>query len=771
MLGRLSFVAFSALLVVACSESGPPTTLSFKPEDGEQRRYQLYSDTNIKVESSYGKRSEKLKTMMLLDYEVSDKSDVYSIRMKPQFMRMEFPQGDFTSFEDDGRGSSGDSIRKMMDAGFTVDIDKDTSAMVDFIIHEEPEDFRKQGLDPLQEILNDEFGRPGFITGLKVEKGATQVVELKSPLPKITFTVEDFTDSTVTLSAAGENDEARVFGYVILERATGWTERLTMIMDMPLPEGVPASNGSMRMVTSIFPEDWLYGQDLEYLRYSEPFEIDNTDFSELNPNDKASDAEVFANDAGQLELYGGRISMRYIHPGVSFEQMGSMSIKVKELIGKDSDGNPLDIDLYESAIFTYTDMNNEKTETTIHALPLGWTDVVDNLGKMTSIEATLERYETSFEIVDFPIEKDGSSIDMEGAKAILVPTEDDNVFELTLTSTNDAYFDSQVNGVSGAVLSTFSKDESSPQWVSDAESRALAITKSGSYSVKMRLNFEDELPETIELKFNHITDNKISEKKVTFYDEETLRSDTTIAPVDTVPLFKSDAREVSVNDQDLKFSSSKLEEVEPVSFDRPQLYLTLTPEQSAVCQVSVTSNRDDNKTDLVMKENPDPNGRNVLSSLKMPKKVVYQLMTEDGVQRFFYDTEVKVELDCDGHPEWQQVDIELGEQSWMIPVDALLGEDWKERETETAMSDFLRKYRFMNASGKALAVLPQDDERYSVDYLNSEFIDFVSDEGFLRIGGRVHKVEKLVAKGEPVKKEWPHQLPPMPDFESLQEAN
>ncbi|WP_322405961.1 hypothetical protein U0358_08265 [Idiomarina sp. PL1-037] len=771
MLGRLSFVAFSALLVVACSESGPPTTLSFKPEDGEQRRYQLYSDTNIKVESSYGKRSERLKTMMLLDYEVSDKSDVYSISMKPQFMRMEFPQGDFTSFEDDNRGSSGDSIRKMMDAGFTVDIDKDTSAMVDFIIHEEPENFGKQGLDPLQEILNDEFGRPGFITGLKVEKGATQLVELKSPLPEMTFKVEDFTNSTVTLSATGDNNEARVFGYVILDRATGWTERLTMIMDMPLPEELPVSNGSMRMVTSMFPEDWLYGQDLEHLRYLEPFEIDNTDFSELNPNDRASDAEVFANNAGQLELYSGRVSMRYIHPGVSFEQMGSMSIKVKELTAKDHDGNPLDIDLYESAIFTYADINNEKTETTIHALPLGWTDVVDNLGQMTSIEATLERYETSYEIVDFPIGKEGSSINMEGAEAILVPTEDDNVFELTLTSTNDAYFDSQVNGVSGAVLSTFSKDESSPQWVSDAESRALAITRSGRYSVKMQLTFENELPETIELKFNHVTDNKISEKKVIFYDEETLRSDTTIAPVDTVPLFKSDEMEFSINDQELKFSMSALDELEPTSFDRPQLYLTLSPEQAAVCKLNAKARSEGNKSELVMRENADPNRRNVVSHLKMPKKVVYQLMTDDGVQRFIYDTDIALKLRCDGQPEWQSVDIALGEKSWMIPVESLLGEDWEEQHAEVAMSEFLRKYRFLNVNGKALAVLPQNDEGYSVDYLNTEFSDFVSDDGFLRIGGRVEKVEQLIAKGAPVKKEWIHQLPPMPDFESLQEAN
>ncbi|MFP3458744.1 hypothetical protein R0J89_21070, partial [Psychrobacter sp. SIMBA_152] len=81
--------------------------------------------------------------------------------------------------------------------------------------------------------------------------------------------------------------------------------------------------------------------------------------------------------------------------------------KVKDLIAKDSEGNALDIKLHENGVFTYTDSRNEKSETLIHLLPLGWTDVVDDLEQMTSIEATLERYETSYEIVEFPIDKDG----------------------------------------------------------------------------------------------------------------------------------------------------------------------------------------------------------------------------------------------------------------------------------------------------------------------------------------------------------------------------
>ncbi|RUO73264.1 hypothetical protein [Idiomarina ramblicola] len=769
MLRRISIVAFSALFAVACSESGPPTTLSFKPEDGEKRRYQMYSDTKISAESRYGNRSERLEMMTLMDYEVSESSNIYSIRMTPLYMQMKFPQGGYRSFEKPSRGGPDDDIRAMMEAGFTVDIDKDSNEMLDFIVHEEPEDFRSKGFDPVKEILNDEFGRPGFVSGLKIKKGAEQVIEMESPLPAVTVRIEDFTNSTVTLSASGENDEAKVFGYVVMERESGWTERLTMVIDMPLPKEAAASSGSMRMVTSIYPEDWMFGQDLEFLRRADPISMSNTDFSEEAPDDDATDAEVFANNAGKILFYDGRMTLSYSHPGVDFERLGS--IKIKDVQVKGKDGETLDVDMHYNGALTYTAMTNNNATTVTDLYPLGWKNVVDDLEQMVSVEATLERYVATHEVIDFPIDKEGSSIAMEGAKATLVPTGDERVFELKLTSTETAYFNTQVNGVSGASLK-YDKDTKAPSWISDGESRALAVTKAGNYPVTLQLTFMDELPDSIELKFSHFTDEKLSEKTIVFYDEETLKGDTTIAPIDNIPLFKSEQnRDYYVNDQALEFNTSTLDKLEPTSFGRPQLYLTLTPEQANVCRLQTDVDATESGAELRMKENRDPNRRYVDASLQMPRKVVYQLMTDDGVQRYFYDKTVSLELSCDGKPVWQPLDIALNEKDWMVPVEDLLGESWEENQSDIPMSEVLREYRFLDASGQALAVLPKDGSRHSVDYFERSVSEFVSNDGLLRIGGRVERIEQLVVEGDPFTKEWSHQLPAMPDFESLQEAN
>lgn len=768
MLRRLSFVVFTALFIVSCSESGPPTTLSFTPKDGDQRRYQIYSDTTISAESRYGDRSERLKTMMLMDYEVHEESDVYRVRMTPQYMQMKFPRGRLSNFEKLERGGPDKAIRAMMEAGFTVDIDKKTKDMVNFVVHEEPEEFRKKGLNPINEILNDEFGRPGFVSDLNIKKGAQQTIEMKSPLPAIRVRVEDFTDTTVTLSASGENAEAKVFGYVVMERDSGWTKRLTMVIDMPLPERAAVSGGSMRMVTSIYPEDWMLGQNLDFLRHAEPFSMSNTDFSKQALDDEAANDEVLANNAGKIQFHNGQMTLSYSHPGVKFESLGSM--KIKNIAFKGENGKPLDVSVHQNGAFTYTDLDGANTRTGTNLYPLGWDNIVENLDQMVSVEATLERYVATHEIVDFPIDKKGSHIEMKGATATLVPTDNEHVFELKLIPTETAYFNNQVNGVSGASLE-YDKDGKAPDWVSDGESRILAVTRAGSYPITLELYFKEALPDSIELKFTHLTDKKLSEKKVVFYDEETLKSNTAIAPMDNIPLFKKKNPNRDVSDQILEFNTSTLDELEPVSFERPQLYMTLTPEQAEVCELKTHLAEQQSKNVPVMKETKNPNQRYAVNNLKMPRKVIYQLMTQDGVQRYFYDKKLSLQLSCGGEPTWQSMDIALNDKNWLVPAEDILGENWKEKQHGLRMSEFLRAYRFLGSDGEALAVLPKDGSQHSVDYFEADVTEFVSDDGFLRIGGRVDEIEQLVVTGNPFNKEWSHQLPPMPNFESLQEAN
>lgn len=767
MLRYLLSMIIVAFMITACSKSDPETTLSFNPKDGEQRRYQMYSDTKISAETRSGKRSEQFNTVMLLDYEVKETTDSYSVHMAPQYMQMKLPQGKFRSFEKLKSSGADKDIRAMMEAGFTADIDKDTHEITNFIIHQESEKLRSKGFDPIQEILNDEFGRPGFVSDLEIKKGAEQIIEMKSPLPPVTVRVEEFTDTTVTLSASGNNDEAKVFGYAIMERDSGWTKRLTMVIDMPLPKQSRASEGAVRMVTSIYPEDWMYGQNLDALERSEPMMLDNSDFKQKDTPKMAQNEAVFANQSGELKFRNGLVSLSYFHPSVDFEAVGF--IKISDLEVKDKNGESLAMTMHNNAALTYSSIRGENVRTIADFFPLGWSEVVDNLEQMGSIEATLERYAVSHEIVELPVDKAGSSIEMQGATATLIPTDDEKIFDLKIASTKTSYFNTKLNGVSGGLIK-YDKASQAPDWIKAGESRALAITKAGNYPITMQVSFMDGLPDSIKLKFTHYSDNKLAEKRVTFYDEDTLKNDTTLAPISNVLLFPP--KKTQKNQRDLQFNTASLQALKPVSFASPQLYLTLTPEQATICDLQVTSDSKDSGSKLVMKENLEPDEFYYrASNLKMTRKAVYQLMTADGVQRYFYDQQVALKLSCKGEPSWQTQDITLAERNWMIPLESLLGKHWQDTYTDMPMSDFLRNYRFVDAKGRALVVLPKDSTRRSVDYFTTELSEFITNDGFLRIGGQVDKVEKLIATGKPFTKSWSHQLPSLPDFDSLQEVD
>lgn len=766
MLKRLPLLAFVAVIVAACSKNPPPTTLSFNPEDGEQKRYQIYSDTTINAQTRRGKRTERLNTMMLLDYLVDEKSDSYHIQMKPQYINMKFPHGHFRSFDKPEDNSIDTEVRAMMEAGFTVEIEKKSNKMQNFVIHQESEKLRNKGFDPIKEMLNDEFGRPGFISDLKIESGAEQVIQMQSPLPAISVTVKTFTDNTVKLLISGENDKAKVFGFAVLDRYSGWTNRLTIVIDMPLPKQAAASEGSVRMVTSIFPENWMFGQNLDFLSRAQSTALNTTDFSQEADKEMASNEAVFANNGGKIKFRNDLINLSYSHPKLEFEQLGN--IKIKELTAKDKSGEPLDINMHYNGAFTYHSFRGDNLTTAIDLYPMGWKNMAQKIEQIGSIEAKLARYTATHEIVELPIDKAGTSIEKQGATATLIPTQDERVFDLKITSTDTAYFNTEVNGVSAGSVK-YDKSANAPDWLKEGESRLIAVTKAGNYPITMQLAFADELPDAIELKLTHFTDEKLSEKQIIFYDEETLNNNSQIAPIDSTSLYAPENEDK--NERYLEFTTSSMDNLEPKSFGRPQLYVTLTPEQASVCYFQLKSNAKEGSNALVMKENTDPNNSYKITSLQMPRKAVYQLMTEDGVRKYFYEKKVDFELNCEGKPSWQTLDIHLAETNWMIPVESLLGEQWQKSHANTPMNEFLRSFRFLDKDGTALAVLPTNSSDKSVDYFDTQLKEFVSADGYLRIAGRVDKVDKLIVKGQPVKKQWTHQFPNLPDIEAFEGAN
>ncbi|MBY6062722.1 hypothetical protein [Pseudidiomarina sediminum] len=767
MLRRLSAVAACVLFVTACSDSGPATTLEFHPEDGETRRYQTHANMMITVQRGSREHTETMRNMMLMNYEISDDGDVYRMHMLPEFMRMKYPQGHFSSF-DEPSSSRDKEMRAMMDAGFSFVIDKATNQTLEFEVHEKPDDFERQGVNPIQQMLNDKLSRPGLVDDLRIAEGEHIIVPGDAEIPDIKVTVKAFDAETVTLTLHGESADgrARIYGYSIVERNTGWPVRQTLIAHTPLPKEV-GMDGTMQVVLSLYPEDWMYGHDLAFLNERNALPLTDTDLTYVYDIPPAVSEQALLNDVGSVSSYDNRLLLSYAHPGVSFEGLGH--IKVKDIKALNDADQPLDVDFHTNGAFTHVGFYSNDAESSVELYPLGWRDTYTKLQELAGFEARIEHYAAIHEVITLPIKAEGATLEREGATATLTPTDNPQIFKLRLEPTETAYFNTQVGGIEGGELD-YNLDSDAPEWVNKGQSRLLEIAKVGSYSTTLTLLFPEQLPDTIELLFTEFTDEKLGEKIVRFYDEEELSQNTSMAPIETETLFLDDDNYGSHGSEDARFVTAPLTDIAPLALASNELFVTLTPEQAFLCDLSESSGAMEQGSRLDMIENKQLHNVGYYSATKMPTRAVFQLMTEDGVLVHFYGHQVTVEMHCKGSPQWQDVAIDLGEKTWLVDVVQLFGDDWQQQAEQLPMSDFLREYRFLDQRERALAVLPASNREQPESYFDATLGDYLDDEGKLRIGGRVASVERLIATGEPVSKSWQHQFSALPDFSLLEEA-
>lgn len=756
MLQRLSLLVCCSFALLACAEQ--PDTLAFKPDDGEHRRYQMFSETYVEATSSYGSDSDRIRTQMLMDYTVDEQSSTYDVLMQPKYIRMRFRRGGFSSL--DAPNYRQEELWPLMEAGFTMVLDKQSGAANDFIVHHHIDRMDEDGLDPIRELLQDEFSRPGYGSGIALSEGATQQVPAKGIFPEVTLLVKTLDDDVVTLSVSGENDEVKLYGYMVLERDTGWLKRSTLIVDLPLQDDYV--EGTARMVATVVPADWQFGQDLEFLRdsgYELP--IDTSKLPDtIEAYEIASEQEVFPTGTGSIDYYDDKLTLEYVHEVQSMESLGH--IEVSNFQGLDQSGDVIDLNLHGLNAFTYNFGDDQPMQTGVDVYPLGWGGMQDKLEQLAAVEATVKRFPMTLDLVALPVRDSETSIEHHGARAILTPTEKKRVYTLKLEYTDKAYFGMTVDGPSGGSVE-YDQAQGIPDWVDAGESRLLEVTRQGYFPTTYTLYFEDEMPDEIRLLTYLIGDEPLHEKQVRFFDPEAVLSNIELEPLSNAYLFLEEDKYAIPTFDDYQFEVTTLQEIEPQDLGRPQLYLVLSHEQAALCELDQTADVKEAGRQLEWQER-DPRQRYVMHDLRLANEVVYQLATEDGVRHFFYEHEVALRMQCEGEPEWHELDMESGEQSWLVSAAQLLGESWEEESEDMPLVELLRRYRFLDSQDRALTLLPPPDfeRQRGLDLNTLSVSDFVTEEGWLRVAGRVHEVHKLQAAGDPVSREWTHQFPALP---------
>lgn len=754
---RSAVVFTVALALLACSDEAPET-LSFTPENGEHRRYQMFNETYIEATRAAAKDSEKIVSHIIMDYDVTEKMSDYAVLMRPQYLITRFRNSSISNLVPPNFRQQ--QLWPMLEAGVTTVIDKKNGKLKKVIVHQQIDDADDTRFDPVQNLLQDKLSQPGFGNGIELRPGAVQKLATTAELPEITLTVDALTEQHVGLTVQAENAEVRLYGNVMLERTSGWLVRSAIVIEMPLQD--PYAEGKVRIVSSVMPAEWKFGQDLEFMdddHYQLPVDTSTLPDSQ-HTLAMAPEAQVFPGSNGSIELFGDNLTLQYTHDVYNHEPLGHFEIS--NLQARDSAGSLIDLHLHNESTFSYRLSETSAMNTSTRIYPLGWRDTAAKLEQIAYIEATVKRFPISYNIVTMPLKDTETIIEHDAARAILTPTKQSGVYQLKLEPSERAYFSPTVEGPSSGSVK-HENFTTGPAWLSYGENQLMQVVKNGYFPTIYTLYFEGERPKQIRLLANRIEDQVLQEKQIRFYNPEAAFNDLRIAPLKSEYLFPQQD-DFNIDDLgDLQFKSVDLQHIAPQHFNRPQLYMVLSQEQAALCQLEQTADIDEAGRKLSWQPR-DPRQQYIQRELRLPREVVFQLTTTDGIRDTFYQHEATVQLQCAGQPQWQPLDIDLGEQSWLISAADLLGKNWQDEFADMSVLALLRRFRFEDSQQKALSVLPPPDydRQQRLVLADIKLADFVTADNQLRIAGRVMQVKKLHATGKPVVQQWQHTFPALP---------
>ena len=482
-------------------------TLTFSPNNGDSRNYQVFTDTSIVIDTGLGRRSEHIRSVMLSEY-TAEQQDGWLLHIKPTYLHLDTGQHTFSSVQP--VRYQGRDISDIMSQGFELHFDNNMQ-MTEFVIKAAP------GVPTTEEhelfdLFTDTLTRPGFAHGIQLYEGASRMVPADGDLPQVNITLTEIREDNALFTLQGESESVRVFGLAVVNIDFGWVERATMVTD--IMEVQDDHESSVRSVMSLFPSDWIFGMDLEFLN-----EVETTVLNQISDFDvlptSASKEDVLTHATGYIENSIDHLSLVYPHQGFEVNALGRM--RLRDVHAFDNNNELLDLVLQVRDSITFTNTYGaEHTLTKTGVMPLGWENAYQQLTKLGYMQATMDWYPTTHEVVALSVADTQTHIEVDDATARLTPTQNNGVYMLEVEQGEQVHFDYQVAGAS-TVSMNYKVYAEAPKWVNIGESRLLTLTEYGYYPGYYEITFDGERPETIQLLAVRTADIPAASREVRFY--------------------------------------------------------------------------------------------------------------------------------------------------------------------------------------------------------------------------------------------------------------
>jgi len=738
----LSPVLFCSLfLLAACGNDD----LSFRPSQGDSRQYQLHSSVQIELEAGGHRRELAQRTAMILTYEVESLRPHLSMRVRADHLQVRMPGLRFSSAEP-GEGEPA-AVRELFAEGFQIDVDPDSGRLLDFRgrHREHWQALLAERGEGMVEALRKQLETPGVLTAIPARVGAEVRLAGFQGNPELLLRVERVDAQELLASLQMQGEQGRAQGYLLLERDGGWLKRMALVSEQPFRQ--QGLSGTSRAQVLMMPvEAGLTSLDAYEWGETDPQGFVFPPWEEQRDELPAQvDAQqVFPSELGELSREDGQLRLSYEH-GLSGGVPGELvwrDLRLRDVLGQS-----IDLQLLGGAPATFAGLQpGELAQTHASYLPLGWVDVQDRLGALQEVLLQADFFPYRQERLTLAVDPvRASRLERDGAAIELTPTGEPGEYLLAFSAGGGAFFSMAVEGLAGA-QGWLHPEPPPAEWLTADEARLLrSVTGAGGWRYRVRFA---EPPAELGVHLLRRAARPAFSRELQFIPAAALYGRSDVAPAGSFYLY-AEPQEAAEPLDPLRL------ELEDVALNR--LRLTLPREQAALCRLRLlqpASEAGRPLTWMPAEAEPDYSG-----GRQLPRNQQWQLRTADGVRQYFYDLELHSQLSCSGRARWQPVEMELGERPWLVDPRRLPG--YAEAAPQRAAS-FLQRYRFLDRSGQALALLPPTAQQLGLDIGIAMLDEYLTDEGLLRLAGRVVRVERLESDGEAFERTWTTRLAPLP---------
>ncbi|MCG9963638.1 hypothetical protein [Shewanella cutis] len=737
----------TCFLLSACSFGD--ADVEFNPQKGEERAYQLYSNTKITVDNGGRTETVNAASHQLLRYKVIETGKNSQFEVYVDYLKMRDSQG--SSVSSGERAELNPEMHAIFSQGFEFTLNIDDGSVKEFSALNKPlwqAQLAERGIE-LELELKKLFSSSAFINTIPAKVGAIVALPAYQGHANAKLTVLQVTDSHVLTQVESVGDQTKIYGQLLLERERGWLEQMALVAEVPFERY--GYKGTMRSNVLMVPQQRRLGDltqrvgldyDFPALEYQKTPEVVLDDVNKPLTQD-----DVFHFDTGYFEQQDDLLNISYQHDFSGYKPEGEF--RLTDITAHSADGSVLPIKLNKVGSYSYAEKDGFYRSVEQNLL-IGWNAPAELLAQVVEFRA--KAHYQGAKLVKLELKPDPTktvTLQYKDLQLELSPIPDKPLSYLLKSrdATNKFWLAGRFDGAEGAMVKYQFALANGPDWLTSAEQNMLALVSSVNYESTTLFNFPAE-PPMLTIYVNTAADSSELTKNVRFIPINDYVQNAAYPPVYQQTLY-SDDMYASHDDQAQPAIPVDPALLEPQMVAKYGVSLLLTAEQAAVCRLSVV-------------DAPKVNGHTLQwthissnSSLGggLDKLMLYQLTSADGIRRNFYDIQVSSTLACSGTPQWQALAYQP-EQGWLIDITQLPNLD-----TNQTVADFMRQYRFLNAQNLPLAPAMQVD---SSDFYQRPLQQVLREQRWFMLAGRAAAIEYLTISGEPVNKQWVNTFSALP---------